>query len=373
MIQKSAKVLGERYKRGVAKLAGLRQGNPAFALRVIVVSGAAGKTTTASLIAGLLREAGHTVDLLVNREVTFTSGVQAPTEFQKPNQLQKQLRQSRKNGVEFVVLEVSDTLLNSEILSAIPLDTVVVTTVNDAYETCIEKLLGYGANYAVLPHSTKAQRANHMAIADHQIITFGNDHDADAMIGPARLYRKGTEVHVTIDHQTNFTLASYLIGSLNARNVTAAIATAYVLGADTKTFEEGVAGVEQVEGNYQYVDEDEIYTVVIDGATQPSSLQEVVKSARALTKRRLTVVVDGIEIDDELLESLKNQSDRLIITAVDTTVRIGVEIANDAKHAIEIARRGARKDDTVLLVGPAFAVHEANGRLYGEELIEPHE
>jgi|GEM_PF-673212 len=372
-MQKASKRLSVRYKQGAAKLASIRHGNPTFGLRVIVVSGTSGKTTTAALIAGLLREAGHKVELLVNRQVTFTDGVQQSSEYRTPMQLQRLFQQAKKHGATFVVVEASAALIETEALWAVPLDTVVVTAVEPPYEACVDRLLQYDANYAVLSHMGRTRRTNHMAIAEHQIITFGTDHDADAMIGLARLYRKGTEVHVTIDHQTNFTLATYLVGSLNARNVAAAIATAYVLGADTKIFEEGVAGVEQVEGNYQYVDEQEVYTVVIDGAQQPSSLREVVKSARSLTKRRLTVVVDGIEIDDELLESLKNQTDRLIITASDTTVRIGVEIANDAKHAIEIARRGARKDDTVLLVGPAFAMREADGRLYGEELIEPHD
>jgi UDP-N-acetylmuramyl tripeptide synthase len=236
----------------------------------------------------------------------------------------------------------------------------------------VEKLLGYGANYAVLPHEARADQANHLAIAEHQIISFGTDHEAEATIGVARLYRKGTEVHVTIDHQTNFTLASYLVGSLNARNVAAAIATAYVLGADTKTFEEGVAGVELVEGNYQYVDQDTVYTVAVDGARYDESLKEVVKSARALTKRRLTVVIDGIIATDDTLEDVKSHADRVIITTGDDSVRIGVEIAHDQKHAVEIALRGARKDDTVLFVGPAFAAATAHNKLWAEELLEHH-
>lgn len=362
-----------RYKQGAAQLASIRYGNPSLGLRVIVVSGSSGKTTTAALITGLLREAGHKVELFVNRKVTFTEGVQQPREYQKPMQLQRLFREARRDGASIVVLEAPAALIESEVLSAVSIDTVVVTAMDTPYEQCVEKLLRYGANYVVLPFTSRSMSTNRLAVAEHQIITFGTDHEADAMIGIARLFRKGTEVHVTIDHQTNFTLASYLIGGLNARNVTAAIATAYVLGADTNLFEEGVAGVEQVEGNYQYVDEEAVYTLVIDSARQPESVKEVVKSARTLTKRRLTVVIDGVEMNDELLEALKSQADRLIITTADTTIRIGVELANDAKHAIEVALRGARKDDTVLLVGPAFAQHEADGRLYGEELISRHE
>lgn len=372
MTQKTSMGLGVRYKRGVAKLASVRHGNPALGLRVIAVAGAAGKTTTAALIAGLLRESGHRVELLVNRQVTLMDGVQGPTEYAKPVQLQRILRRAHKNNVAYVVIEVSQALLESEALSAIALEAVVVTVVYPGYEQSVEQFLSYGTNYAVLPHEHRAERANHLAIAEHQIISFGVDHEADATIGVSRLYRKGTEVHVTIDNQTNFTLSSYLIGSLNARNVAAAIATAYVLGADTATFEEGVARVETATGNYQYIEQGAVYTLVIDGARHGESLKEVVKSARALTKRRLVVVIDGITVSSAVLEAVKANADRVIVTADEDTVRIGVEIANDVKHAVEIALRGARKDDTVLLVGPTFTRAVAGGQLYGETLAEIH-
>jgi UDP-N-acetylmuramoyl-L-alanyl-D-glutamate--2,6-diaminopimelate ligase len=335
-----AKNATELYRRGRAKFISARYGNPAETVRVIAIVGPYGKTTTARLVGELLKEAGRTVAVRVNDDAGQTSD-----DF--VSLLQQDLKKSKQQKMEFFILEATPALLASGALSGVVLDTVVVTGASKETDTLLEQAV----NYAVVPDD---HHFGALAIAEHQIISFGEQDSAEAKIDKLTLYRKGTEIEMTIDHHTALTVATHLVGKANAYNLAAAIAAAYVLGVAFDTVEEGAAHLEGLKGNYQYLPGDHPYVLVVDAAQTDRSVELVVGSAKQLAKRRLIVALCADSISDDLIASVKKKADRLVLVTKKELALPGVEVVTTTEEAVLIAQRAAKKEDTVLLLGEPF-------------------
>jgi UDP-N-acetylmuramoyl-L-alanyl-D-glutamate--2,6-diaminopimelate ligase len=333
----AAKTL-ELYRRGRAKFISARYGNPAETVRVIAIAGPYGKTTTALILGELLKEAGRTVALCVGNDTD---------EIDFASLLQQDLKKAKRQNTEFFILEATPELLASGALSGIVLDTVVVTGENDV----VDDLLKQVVNYAVVPDD---HQAGALAIAEHQIISFGESETAEAKVDKITLYRLGTEVKMTIDHHTELAASTHLIGRANAYNLVAAIAAAYVLGVALDTVEEGAARLEAMAGSYEYSKGGQVYTLVKDRATKNRSIELVVESAKQLSKRRLIVGLEMQNADDEVISKVKKLADRLILVSTGEANLPGVEVVKTVEEGMLLAQRAAKKDDTVLLVGPHF-------------------
>lgn len=330
-----------------ARVAAWRYKNPGRSLKVIAVAGPYGKTTSSLILSEMLQEAGSSVMVLTNHGC-FLNGEPVSHRYDaSADALQHCLSVARKNEVGYVIIEVADSLVRSHVLPTLPLMMSVVTGDSPAAQA----LLAEPADYAVVPSGFDVAA---LGVAPHQAINFGDSDLAEAQIVKVTERRMGTEVDMVIDHQTKLSVATYLVGQANALNVAAAVSAAYVLAADTSTFEEGVARLERVAGNYDYIPaENTPYTVAVDGAVSEKSLELVLKSAAKLKKRRLLAVVDG-SVSNEFYPLVKQLADR-VITVGETAELPGVEQAADMKGALELAKRGAKKDDLVLLLGRDFA------------------
>lgn len=327
----------EMYRRGRAKLINARYGNPTGVVRIIAVTGAYGKTTTARLVEELLKESGkHVLAFLDDLREKQDAAAWLPRELKK----------AKQDGVDFCILEITPALMASGALSGLSFDTVVVTSQSAEADALLEQAV----NYAVVPDDYQGAM---LAIAEHQIISFGEQESAEAKIEETTLYRKGTEVKLTIDHHTALTVATHLVGKANAFNVAAAIATAYVLGAALDAAEEGVARLEGVKGNYEYIPGDRSYSMVVDGASTNRSVELVVQSAIELKKRRLITVLEDGGLSEETLKQVKKLSDRLILVSQTEVAMPGVEKVS-REEAWLIAQRAAKKEDTLLLIGKSF-------------------
>jgi UDP-N-acetylmuramoyl-L-alanyl-D-glutamate--2,6-diaminopimelate ligase len=325
------------YHKGRAKVVSARYGNPASTVRVIAVTGQYGKTTTTLLLRAILNEAGRKV-----------AAYKLSTDEDVVSDLQRQLKEAKRDAVEFFVVEVTPEFMASGALTGVVIDTVIATSESPEGDV----LLAGDMNYAVIPDN---YQAGLLEIAEHQVITFGEQETAEARINKMALYRKGTEVEMTIDHHTSLTVATHLVGKANAYNLAAAIASAYVLGIPFNTIEEGAASLEHVDANYEYVRGDRPYAVVVDRASYDVSVKHVVESASELSKRRLIVALGAAELDDRTVQHVKKVADRLVLVSPEERALPGVEVVNSAEEAWHIAGRAAKLDDVVLLLGKEFA------------------
>lgn len=310
-----------------------------------------GKSTVVRLIAELLRESGAKV---VEMMADGTARHSVETD---PFLLHRRLADAGRQGYDYVVLEVHAALVNSHVLPTLAIEMVVAVT--DSPQ--LEAFSALPVRYMVLPHGLTPPKG----VEHHNIMTFGSHEKADMRLAQHKLYRKGTEVSLVIDLHNELEVASHLVGESNALNVAAALAAVYVLGVEVATFSDGIARLEQMPGNYEYIPVAAAFTVAVDGAVSVESLLSTVQSAKALTKRRLLVATD-IPLEADAAQQARVIADRLITVTDEPRL---VDTAKDHEEAAIIAVRGARKDDTVLLIGRRYVARNEHGNLVIEALI----
>jgi UDP-N-acetylmuramoyl-L-alanyl-D-glutamate--2,6-diaminopimelate ligase len=211
--------------------------------------------------------------------------------------------------------------------------------------------------------------------AGAQKITYGKHDDAEAKIDYTKLYRRGSEATIVIDHQTKLDLATALPGEYNIANMTAAAAAAYLLGVDLNDIVEGVANLEEIPGRFERVEIGKDFDVIVDYAHTPDGLEKFLTAAKAIAKNRIILVFGATGDRDRekrpiMGEIATNFADRIILTdeesynedpaTIREMVMEGIQSAKgeamtteipDRRLAIKKALDIAKKGDMVLITG----------------------
>ena len=392
----------EVYRRTRVKAVSARYGNPARDLRVIAVTGTNGKTTTANYINEILKEAGLTTAM-------FTTAVIEIAGKRKLNdlnmsvgsvaQMQRFFRDARKAKADYVVLEITSHALHQHKLDTVPIEVAIMTNLTqdhldyhktmEAYAEAKSKLFAGEPRFIVLNRDDEWFDYFDAFPAGSQKITFGTHDDSEARIDHVKLYRKGSEARVVIDHQTKLELATALPGKFNVYNMTAAAATAYILGIKRSDIVEGVANLEGVPGRFERVVEGKDYDVIVDYAHTPDALEKLLESVKTTTKNRVILVFGACGDRDKTKRPIMGEiaahlADRIILTDEESysedpeqirrMVYEGIEQGSGTGKTTEIADRRdaikkaldiATKGDTILITGMG---HEQFRIVNGEKL-----
>ena len=269
----------EVYRRGRVKLASARYGNPSKHLRVIAVTGTNGKTTTACFINEILKEAKF-------KTAMFTTAVIEIAGESKINDLnmsvastakmQQFFNDARKANVDYVVLEVTSHSLVQHKLDGVPIEAAIMTNLTQDHLDYHRTMEGYAAAKGLLfkrsPRFIILNRDDewfdffNQFEATEQKMTYGEHEEAEARIDRIKLFKKGTEADIVLDHQTHLELATALPGKFNAFNMTAATTQAYLIGVKLQDIQEGVAYLEAVPERFERVVDGLDYEVIFDYA-----------------------------------------------------------------------------------------------------------
>lgn len=378
----------EAYRRGRVKLVSARYGNPAKGLRVIAITGTNGKTTTACFINEILKEAGM-------RTAMFTTAVIEIDGRQQLNDMnvtvastahmQRFFRDAKRAHVDYVILEVTSHSLHQHKLDTVPIEVAVMTNLTqdhldyhktmENYATAKGKLFANKPGYIVLNRDDEWFEFFDKFPAAKQKITYGADDEAEAKIEKVTLYRKGSEAHITIDHQTKLMLTTALPGKFNVYNMAAAAAACYVLGVKLNDIVEGVANLDGVPGRFERVVDGLGFDVVVDYAHTPDALEKLLEATKAITKQRTILVFGACGDRDQTKRPIMGKiaarlADRIILTdeesysedpqAIRDMIREGIMDGSgdgktteipDRREAIEKALSIAKKGDTILITG----------------------
>ena len=294
--------------------------------KAIVISGDYGKTTTATLLKAILEGSGKRVS-----SILLTGQMSA-------NELKDAIAVGRQE-VEYSVIEVEPDLLQHKAVKGLRVDCLVLTT-----SVPVESWKSLSVQHLVAPEDIKV---SNYAVESYQRVAVGSTDKADARIEEVKLYRRGTEVVMIIDHQTRLELAIGLSGQMAARNLVTSVAAAYVLGIDVHTIQEAIADLEPLSGRFEYIGKVREVAVFIDRSVQDESRRLAIGSARELTKRRLIIGIDATTASSQQLDEYEAMADRFITTSPG---RDGS--AASVKGMIERALRAGMKDDVVLLIAP---------------------
>jgi UDP-N-acetylmuramoyl-L-alanyl-D-glutamate--2,6-diaminopimelate ligase len=394
--------LEELYRRGRVRLISLKYGNPAKGLKVIAVTGTNGKTTTINYINEILKEAGQKTAMFSTALIEIAGDTQLNdlnATVGTTERMQEFFRDAKRAGVDYVVLEITSHALQQHKLDGVPIEVAVMTNLTqdhldyhktmDEYAAAKAKLFKREPKYIVLNRDDAWFDYYNQFPAGALKITYGKHQEAEAKIDYVKLYKKGSEATIIIDHQTKLDLATALPGTFNVYNMTAAASAAYILGIKLKDIVEGVANLEGVPGRFERVVEGLGYDVVVDYAHTPDALEQLLQAAKEVTKNRVILVFGATGDRDKTKRPIMGEiaarlADRIILTdeesynedpqAIRDQVRDGIETAGadgklteiaDRREAIEKALAIATKDDTVLITGMG---HEQYRIVNGEKL-----
>jgi UDP-N-acetylmuramoyl-L-alanyl-D-glutamate--2,6-diaminopimelate ligase len=161
-----------------------------------------------------------------------------------------------------------------------------------------------------------------------------------------------------------------LRGRFNIENALAAMASARLLGIDDAEITRGIEALDEVPGRFETVDEGQPFTVIVDYAHTPDSLENVLSTARELDAGRVICVfgcggdrdrekrpmmgrIAGELADIAIVTSDNPRSEdpRAIIEEIVAGTDGELEVVPDRREAIARAIEKASPGDVVLIAG----------------------
>ncbi|NPV91491.1 MAG: UDP-N-acetylmuramoyl-L-alanyl-D-glutamate--2,6-diaminopimelate ligase [Firmicutes bacterium] len=388
-------------RTALSRLAAAFYGEPGRRLRMIGVTGTNGKTTTTHLIEAMLKAAGRPTGLLGT--IGGRMGEQSfPVAHTTPESLdlQELLARMLREGAECVVMEVSSHALALKRVADCEFDVGVFTNLTqdhldfhtgmDDYREAKQLLFSRlgegeaktGTKYAVINRDDPAAEFFIQA-STAPVITFGINSDAAVSARDLEITLRGVSfTAVTPGGEIDVQLQ--ISGRFNVYNALAAVAVGWREGIDPAVIRSALAGVEGVPGRFEAVSEGQEFAVVVDYAHTPDGMENVLSTARGITRERL-ITVFGCGGDRDrtkrplMGEAAARWSDYVIVTSdnprTENPGRIiddilpGVsgmpseryEVIEDRRSAIRRAVGMARPGDIVVIAGKGHETYQIVG------------
>ena len=372
---------------------------PARAMRVIGITGTNGKTTTSYLTRAILRHAGRRVGLIGTIQVMMEDEV-FPTANTTPDVIvmQQLLAEMRTRKMDTVVMEVSSHALDQGRVAGIEFDTAVFTNLTQDHLDYHKTMENYAHAKArlfdiVSERGTKAGKTAVLNADDGwsdtmrthtrcPIISYGVTHDADLMAHNVHLAQDGMELTLVHKGADVGSLHVGITGLFNVSNVLAATGTALAENVPTADIVAALTAFTGVPGRFELVRAGQDFSVIVDYAHTPDGMENVLRTARAVTRGRIIAVFGcggdrdrtkrpimgriGAELADIVVltsDNPRTEDPAAILDEVETGVLpvIGekpYEKLVDRRTAIFHAVQRAQKGDTVVILGKGHETYQ---------------
>ncbi len=371
---------------------------PAQHLCTIGVTGTDGKTTTSNLISTLLETAGKRSGLMTTANFKISGQEWDNATRQRTLEaleIQQLLSRMLDASVTHAIIEATSHGLELQRVRGCAFDIGVVTNITHEHLDFHKTLAAYRRAKARLFEMLDSTRdkglgCKPVAILNRDdssyeilkpychvpILDYGIDTPAAVRAVDVQLEAYSTRFRVLLP-DTEVQIETQLVGLFNVSNCLAAIATAYALDVPIAYIAQGLATVKGVTGRMERIDEGQPFTVIVDYAHTPDSLQKVLATLRPITKGRLLVVFGSagerdVQKRPEMGRIAAQLCDFFVITDEDPRdedresilrdIAAGAEALGkrqgsdflciaDRTAAIAAAFAYARPEDTVLLAG----------------------
>jgi UDP-N-acetylmuramoyl-L-alanyl-D-glutamate--2,6-diaminopimelate ligase len=363
-------------RAAMAPLAARFYGDPTAELRVVGVTGTNGKTTTAFLIHEVLKAAEYPCGLLGTVK-QIVGGVEKEVVRTTPEaiELQSTFRQMLDGGDEACAMEVSSHAMTLHRADAIHFEVAIFTNLTqdhldfhadmEDYFLAKRKLFEAGPKTAIVnvddPYGRRlAEEFECLTFSAEGAAADYSARDVSFDAGGAR-FRVG-----------EMELRTGLPGHFNVANALGAFAAAEAMGVGAEIAAAGLARAARVPGRFEPIDEGQGFSVLVDYAHTPDSLENVLRAARRLTGGRLISVFGaggdrdrdkrpkmgraGAELSDLAIVTSDNprSEDPEAIVAEVAAGAEGVprlQVVVDRREAIALALGRAEPGDTVVIAG----------------------
>jgi UDP-N-acetylmuramoyl-L-alanyl-D-glutamate--2,6-diaminopimelate ligase len=335
-------------------------GRPSEQLELAGVTGTNGKTTTAFLLHSILTAAGRRPGLLGTVEARV-GGVPRKLERTTPEaiDLQRLFREMLEAGDRSCALEASSHASELHRLDRVRFRALVFTNLSQDhldFHGTMERY--FAAKRRLFDEAPAVVNVDDpwgrrlVAELGGAAATFGFSEDADVR----------PDVLAGVDLR--------LRGRFNVLNALGALAAARVLAVGDEAAKAGIEAVDGVPGRFEEVSEGQPFTVLVDYAHTPDSLENVLREARALAQGRVICVFGcGGDRDRDKRQLMGRVAAELADLAIVTSDNPRGEdpgeiiaqvvaggggelvVEPDRRPAIEAAVEAARAGDVVLVAG----------------------
>ncbi|WP_096154729.1 MULTISPECIES: UDP-N-acetylmuramoyl-L-alanyl-D-glutamate--2,6-diaminopimelate ligase [Bacillus] len=392
-------VLVKDTKRAMAILADVFYQQPSQQLHLIGVTGTNGKTTTTHLIESVFYKHEVNTGMIgtINMKI---NGKTYPTSNTTPEiiVLQQMFKKMLEENVKAVVMEVSSHALDLGRVRGCDFDVAVFTNLTQDhldYHSSMEEYkfvkgtlfssLGNSYNlskpkFAVLNEDDNASSL-YKKLTAGQVVTYGIDKESDYQAKNIQMSPKGTtfELHYNGNKEI---VRIKLVGKFSVYNVLACIAACHVSNIPMDTILEAMGEIAGVSGRYELVNEGQDFSVIVDYAHTPDSLENVLTTSKQLVEGKLFCLIGCGGDRDRTKRPLMAQaavkySDIPIFTSdnprtedpeqIFSDMEKGVEgeqysVIKERKEAIEYAVSKAKTGDVIIIAGKGHETYQQIGK-----------
>lgn len=389
------KVFVEDTRRAMALISSNFFGNPTKRISLVGVTGTNGKTSVTYLIKSILEQVNRKVGL-IGTITNMIGDKKIPSKRTTPESLdlQRLFRKMVDEGVENIVMEVSSHSLSLERVAGCIFDVAAFTNLTqdhldfhgtlDEYRNAKVKLF-HTSNISVINMDDESGQIIKSS-ARKNVISYGIKEAGDIYAEDVKITLKGVSFQLCTPNGTTWVNLG-IPGIFSVYNAMAAAGVCYALGISNLDIKQGLENVKGVPGRFELLDTNTEYSVILDYAHTPDSLENILKTARNFAKGRV-VVLFGCGGDRDLLkrpimgEIAGRLSDFCIVTSdnprgedptkIINDILPGVErtgcsymVIEDRREAIKYALINAQKDDIIILAGKG---HEEYQELKNETI-----
>ncbi len=371
--------------------------HPSRRMSVIGITGTNGKTTTAEVLAAILR-VHHLPTAVVGTLGLQWEQTRQSTGFTTPeaNQIHKIFSNFLEKDIQGVVVEVSSHALKQCRVDDVDFDVAVFTNftqdhldyhpdMNDYLESKLRLFHLLPADRPAIVNLDDPHAEYFIQAAPGPVVTYSLGKDT-SLSGPSTPLRAGcqTDLWVTdmglspeitvanlVYQGQAFSIESRLMGQYNLENLLAATATALILGIPAAAIQEGILAVTTVPGRLECIPSTARGRVFIDYAHTPDAYAKLLSTIRQLASRDAEIItLFGCGGDRDrakrplMATQAETYSDRLIITSdnprTESLEQINADIMkglNRDKHVVINDRReallhglGTMTDHSILLI-----------------------
>lgn len=377
---------------------------PARKLTLIGVTGTNGKTTTTYMVDSILRAAGFKTGVIGTIQVKVGDEI-LPTErtTPEPSDLHYYFAKMVEKGVTHAIMEVSSHALKLKRVADLRFRVGIFTNLTqdhlDFHPTAQDYMESKGKLFHSLTEDgvgiinadadAEAAKIGADGISEYmkaqckgKYLTYGILHDADIKASDIDMGFRGVSYTVTTPKGST-RLELNLTGKFNVYNSLDAIGAGLALGIPLETIKIGLEDLVGVAGRFEAVDEGQDFGVIVDYAHTPDGMENVLKTAKEVSKGRKIVVFGcggdrdrtkrpvmgqmGVEHSDFAIltsDNPRTEDPKQILNDIEKGIQ-GMEgtycVIPDRREAIYRAVREANAGDLVLILGKGHEDYQIIG------------
>jgi UDP-N-acetylmuramoyl-L-alanyl-D-glutamate--2,6-diaminopimelate ligase len=393
----AASILVPDARKFLAEISQIFYGNPSAQLKLVGITGTKGKTTTSYMMDSIYRSAGFrsclggTIEMKIGDQ-SFHSSHTTP----ESSDLLKFLHQAAEKGCTHGALEVSShSLVLKRVFGTRFAAGVFMNLTHDhldfhkdmetyfrAKQLLFSAENGNGLEAAVInvDDAFGKRLAGEIRIP---MLRFGFDNPAEIRVLEYQSRTDGSDLELeTPAGKIQFRM--HLIGRPNIYNTMAATGAALSLGISVEAIRSGIEALKGVPGRLEPVKAGQDYTVIVDYAHSPDSLDNLLKTVSQLPHKKIICVFGcggdrdktkrpvmgeiAAKMSDFVIATSDNprsEDPLAILKEIEPGLRKGsapYKIIPDRRQAIESAIAMAKTGDTVVIAGKGHEDYQIIGK-----------